>query len=140
MKLGALALFCLTGCGPIPDVARARAATDLQCAPEQIATYRAEDGSTVARGCGAWTQYECFRAQREFNRFGVNDTVVCVREAPAQINADAPAPALVEAPFSPPTPASAGSDGKHGNMHMSPRPTAKQSPAWNSSDPDPVLD
>jgi len=78
MKWGlASALFFLTGCYSLADEARARAAYDLGCPSEQIATYHSVGGTTVARGCGVWTEYRCFTTRAE---------VVCVREAAAQVH------------------------------------------------------
>ena len=77
MKWGLLsALFLLSGCYTLADEARARAAYDLSCPREQIETYHAVGGVTVARGCGAWTEYRCFMAR---------GGPVCAREAAAQI-------------------------------------------------------
>jgi hypothetical protein len=78
MKWGLLwTLFLLSGCYTVADEARARAAYDLNCPSEQIETYHAAGGSTVARGCGVWTQYRCFTTRAE---------PVCIREAAAQIH------------------------------------------------------
>ncbi|MEO7036201.1 MAG: hypothetical protein ABI548_19835 [Polyangiaceae bacterium] len=84
MKVGLLSVFLCAGCVTQWDVARARAVTDLHCPAEQIESYNAVDGSTVARGCGAWAQYECFSTRTR---------VVCVREAPAQLHGAPPSPA-----------------------------------------------
>ncbi len=85
MKAGLPAMFLFAACIEQVNVARDRAVSDLTCPAEQISTYEAIDGSTVAQGCGAWTQYECFYTRSR--------GVVCVREAPAQLNASPPAPA-----------------------------------------------
>ena len=78
MKWGLLSvMFFLPGCYTLADEARARAAYDLSCPSEQIETYHAVGGVTVARGCGAWTEYRCFMARGE---------PVCVREAAAQVH------------------------------------------------------
>jgi hypothetical protein len=110
MKVGVLlSMFWLSGCVNLADVARERGAADLKCPSDQISTYRAADGAVVARGCDAWTEYQCF-----FVRTGP----ICVREAPAQVNASAPRPA---------TPQRAG-DSAHSEGPVQP---SDQRPGWN---------
>jgi len=78
MKWGLLFLVSfLPGCYTLADAARERAAFDLSCPSDQIATYHAVGGVTVARGCGVWTEYHCFTTRGE---------PVCIREAAAQVN------------------------------------------------------
>jgi hypothetical protein len=81
MKVAFLIVLLLSGCASRTDEARSRAASDLNCPYERIYSYTAAHGVVVARGCGAWTEYECFRTR---------SGAVCVREAPAQVNADLP--------------------------------------------------
>jgi hypothetical protein len=80
MKLGLAALFLLAGCGAAftteDDVARTRAANDLGCPAAQISLHNASDGSTIAAGCGMWTQYWCFSRAPP----------ICLRDGPAQVN------------------------------------------------------
>lgn len=111
MRLLLLALLWLPGCFVAADIVRARAAKDLGCPEQQISVYDAADDATVARGCGAWVQYQCFSTKTR---------VVCVRESPAQVDAapPAPPPASASSPASPSptasanaTPARAGWDG-----------------------------
>jgi len=82
MKLGILLVLLLPACASGVDEARSRAVTDLNCPYEGIYSYTAAHGEVVARGCGAWTEYQCFRTGR-----GLGEAV-CVREAPAQVNID----------------------------------------------------
>lgn len=86
MTLGLLALSLtlglVAGCTTMQDVARARAVTDLRCPSERISVYDAAHNATVARGCGAWTQYQCFVTRTR---------LVCVRDAPVTLNASPPA-------------------------------------------------
>jgi hypothetical protein len=74
-------LLLMSGCmsATVTEEARSRAVTDLSCPMDRIFAYEAEGNAVVARGCGAWTQYECFRTR------GANSTPVCVREAPAVV-------------------------------------------------------
>lgn len=82
MKWGSLlVLLLLPGCYTLADAARERAAYDLRCPSDKIDTYHAVGGTTVARGCGAWTEYQCFAT-----RGGPH----CIRDATAQINTSAP--------------------------------------------------
>jgi len=83
--VGFLIALLLSGCASRTDEARSRAVSDLNCPYERIYSYAAAHGVVVARGCGAWTEYECFRTS---TRWG--GEAVCVREAPAQVNADFP--------------------------------------------------
>jgi hypothetical protein len=115
MKSGPVVMLVLGGCigNPQPslqDIAHRRAVADLRCPTEQVAVYDAVDGSTVAQGCGAWTQYECFDRV-----YGVTPgphgshghrvhKSLCVREAPAQINGSPPSPVPPSAPPAPAAP------------------------------------
>lgn len=86
LKLSPAATLLISGCGvlggpTVYDAAKARAAVDLNCPSESVATYRAAGGSVVARGCGAWTKYACFYSRRE---------PVCTPEARAQVIPDSP--------------------------------------------------
>src|SRR6185369_13488482 len=81
-------------CVGATEVVRARAIKDLNCPSEQISVYEAADEATVARGCGAWTEYQCFNTRSR---------VVCVREAPAQLNGAPPEPKPLRAPRPAPT-------------------------------------
>jgi hypothetical protein len=98
MKAGLLSMFLLAGCVNELDVARSRAVSDLSCPATQISIYDAVDGSTVARGCGAWMQYECFSTRSR---------IICVRESPAQVNGSPPSPAP-KPEDQPPRPADVG--------------------------------
>jgi len=72
----------LSGCSLYPTVgavAKARAATDLNCPLDRISTYRASGGVVVARGCDTWTEYTCFTSR---------SGPVCIREAPARVVRD----------------------------------------------------
>jgi hypothetical protein len=77
-------LLLMSGCmsATVTEEARWRAVTDLSCPVDRIFAYEAEGNAVVARGCGAWTQYECFRTH------GANSTPICVREAPAVVTPD----------------------------------------------------
>ena len=74
----------LFGCGrplnpSVMDVARLRAATDLHCPTDRIATYLAAGSKVVARGCGAWTEYTCFYSHAN---------PICPREQPPAVFSD----------------------------------------------------
>ena len=55
----------LIGCASLHGAAREQAANDLQCPEAQISTYQAPGGRIVARGCGAWAEYECIQTGTE---------------------------------------------------------------------------
>jgi hypothetical protein len=98
MKLGlSLATSIVIGCGP--GVARTRAAYDLQCPIEQISVYHGVDDSTVASGCGKWTQYQCFATRTGYPH--------CVRERAAEVHElpEEPAPESAVIPDPGSTPA-----------------------------------
>ncbi len=92
MKWGLLSILVVQGCDlpTLEGEARSRASLDLHCPSEQIAIYEASHRSTVARGCGAWTQYTCFYSSGHF---------ICIPELPAQVNtSSAPSPTPTPAP------------------------------------------
>jgi hypothetical protein len=53
------------GCASLYGAARDQAAIDLKCPEAQISTYQAPGGRIVARGCGAWAEYECIQTGTE---------------------------------------------------------------------------
>jgi len=103
MKLGLAAMLALGACSfsssALHDLARTRAVSDLACPSEKISVYDSSDGATVAHGCGAWTQYQCFKHVMGEQRGELYWRDVCVREAPAQRFASPPPP--LPAPVSP---------------------------------------
>lgn len=79
---GAIGLALTIGCRPsMIDAAHARAVNDLGCPTEVIRVYNAAGGMVVARGCGHWVRYACYRQE---------DDAVCVADRPATQMPDDP--------------------------------------------------
>ena len=121
MRVELILSLLLSGCalGPtLTDAAKARAATDLDCASERISAYHAVDGSVVVQGCGAWTQYACFyTGSRYAGRYAGAGDPVCVTDAPARVFPDTSVepPSQVTRKVTP-SDQDAASGIRHGNM------------------------
>ena len=105
MKAGLLGVLLLTGCVPtVKDVAQARAATDLNCPPNQVVVSEEGGGVLKARGCHASTQYVCFYVHYT--------GTICLTDAPARVVPDT----SVEPTRVPRVPQHTEGVGKHGNL------------------------
>ena len=60
------------GAGPLSRTAQARGAADLDCPAGHVSAYLARGGVFVARGCGYWIEYSCFRSV---------GNAVCIRQS-----------------------------------------------------------